>query len=1272
MGIQVICATAAGAMRIFQIKTKTFLFVLLLSPVSSLYLSGATTIPAVRVALMDLAVDDNSYRSAQAAANFTSLLQIELANEPGLKWVERAQLDLAKQELRLSEMELLSGAADIRRGKWVKAEWLITGRFSLDDQSRRILFLEITDLHHADVLASENVTLSGMAGSPMKVGTDQIPNVVSALRHMVLQARERAANAAGKIIVAPLFFVNLREFGRAEDFEPLKFGFQNTLDKMAKTNTHFHLIRFPKAFLARDEIEMLMDGLAESDTQSWESPADLFVWGNYSAVSSFTFVLSNSVSTRQERTRHMLSVEIWDGLAPPVTVDIEQTASNFDALPAKEAQPLWERLAKTLQQPTAKQNGGKSTTSIRRDLAAALLNTFVRAGGRSSQPNPSDPSAFLENIRLIETACFFDPKNQEAQALRISSRWGAWVDRSNVKNQFLSKWRRSNAWGKYVEQFGLGPPQGPLPLTDYRSGVAEIYLRSLAEVIQMFPGEGGFGLPQSRGFPADMPLEYVAQWKAQLMAELAERKRRVEANKGTLAEANPVAKGAAAIAAPPAAAPSDKFTGSIAHASALTAQRPTNQNRASPEKSTSARVPAYVPQVVTNKMRGTPTASAKQSPVTPPGSEAASARPTFGKHLGQSSNLFELYPPSLWPVEVTPSITELRFPAHFETKTILKILSWRDQLVTLVLDERSAPSSDPNPDIIAELLTKAGRLWVLSPGKTNPVLLQAEGLPETIHSFLIENDRLWIAEKVVGYVDLTKRNFYIRKGGDAVAVPEDHALAAGAGRLYALRHSGISSFEPVSSDWTELTRPGRWLEGQGIQSSLAANERWLCCASSGAHCFNFARGFWTNIPDVSMIRCASADPSGFWLGGRSGLHFYEPETGRAQHWAPPMYFEGLWNVSRPPNLKLLAQAPGELSSGFDHLANSVKKTQAEARKYAFVPYPKTKRDPLQLSSHIAGQVIAFAHEGENLWIAIADRVLLLNLPTRSLVACCQCRGKPLACLGVSDEAVWAGLAFGEQLLLRIPKRDFYNVPKDQWMPLAITPEERQRLIAGMSIRDQAIYAFYAGDPDRVIKFLEGLNKTPEVATPEQMLLLAVTYDADALDDPQAVRAWCDRIILQYPNSQWATFARKEIEESEQDHVYRQHGKDLARVGQRQSVVPATTERRAIEKSPQLKREEKALAEDLLGPQIQALIRKYDYDKDGKLGRIELDYVKKQVNVFVNLGPENFPKNNIYVAPLLTRHFPTIDALLKKYDLNKDGSLDAAELIAFARDLRNER
>src|SRR4051812_9453738 len=86
--------------------------------------------PAVRVALMDFSTDDNSYRSIAAAAEFTSLLQIGLMDEPGTEWVERAGIRLAKTEFALAEMKTGGSASAIRRGRMLRAHWLVTGHFS--------------------------------------------------------------------------------------------------------------------------------------------------------------------------------------------------------------------------------------------------------------------------------------------------------------------------------------------------------------------------------------------------------------------------------------------------------------------------------------------------------------------------------------------------------------------------------------------------------------------------------------------------------------------------------------------------------------------------------------------------------------------------------------------------------------------------------------------------------------------------------------------------------------------------------------------------------------------------------------------------------------------------------------------------------------------------------------------------------------------------------------------------------------------------------------
>jgi Ca2+-binding EF-hand superfamily protein len=80
---------------------------------------------------MDFSVDDNSHKSVQAAVNLTGLLQVQLSNEKEIEWVERAQLQRVKQELDISTTEGFGGASQLQRGKMAKADWMITGQFSL-------------------------------------------------------------------------------------------------------------------------------------------------------------------------------------------------------------------------------------------------------------------------------------------------------------------------------------------------------------------------------------------------------------------------------------------------------------------------------------------------------------------------------------------------------------------------------------------------------------------------------------------------------------------------------------------------------------------------------------------------------------------------------------------------------------------------------------------------------------------------------------------------------------------------------------------------------------------------------------------------------------------------------------------------------------------------------------------------------------------------------------------------------------------------------------
>jgi hypothetical protein len=419
----------------------------------------------VRVALMDFSTDDNSWRSAQAAANSTSVLQIRLASEPGVEWVERAQLDLARQELKLSEMELIGGSSPIRRGKWAKANWLVTGQFSLDDKNQRTLSLEITDLQHADVLASQTITFPVNPTESIQPGSDQVELVASALHRLLAAARQRQQETEGQIIVAPLFLVNLSEFGFGQGEESLERGFYEALERAATTNRHLRFIRFPKAYRAMDESEMVLDGLVEADPQAWLQTADLYVWGTYAATNS------RSGTTFQPMLEFTL--RMWDGASRLHTFREKLPVTPRDGLPPAAAAAMLNRMVNRVLAQARRQTPVGDSLAMRREIAESISQAYLRlAGPTHSRLGLHDDAKFAQAVHMLETACFFDPDNANLHAQRITCRWGWWMDfRSKVKNPFWSYWRRSRAWGRYVDRFGLQPPQTPLPFPYQYEGI---------------------------------------------------------------------------------------------------------------------------------------------------------------------------------------------------------------------------------------------------------------------------------------------------------------------------------------------------------------------------------------------------------------------------------------------------------------------------------------------------------------------------------------------------------------------------------------------------------------------------------------------------------------------------------------------------------------------------------------------------------------------------------------------------------------------------------
>jgi hypothetical protein len=230
---------------------------------------------AVRVALMDFATDENSYRALQAAANLTSLVQTKLGSLPDFEWVERSQIRLPQAELALAEALGNGGASALRQGRMLGANWLVQGQLSTDDDDRPAVRLEVVDLAHADVLAATTISLPAATVAGRAIGDDAAEAVAAALRPLLATARSKAAEAAPQARVALLFLMHEAAFpfdGRAAGMAD---WFQERLQQWAATNGRVRVIQFPRAYSATAESELALDGFTGAEAGGWRHLADL-------------------------------------------------------------------------------------------------------------------------------------------------------------------------------------------------------------------------------------------------------------------------------------------------------------------------------------------------------------------------------------------------------------------------------------------------------------------------------------------------------------------------------------------------------------------------------------------------------------------------------------------------------------------------------------------------------------------------------------------------------------------------------------------------------------------------------------------------------------------------------------------------------------------------------------------------------------------------------------------------------------------------------------
>lgn len=391
----------------------------------------------LRVALAPFTTADYSFKSARKAADFSALLQAAAGTVPEVEWVERAEISKATAELLRSADGSISSADALRLGKWLHAELLITGAFSIDQGDGCLLRLSAVDLERGEVLASSQIVIHLPQTARFAVPEADLPRIEKQLEYLIASAKQERILAEKQKLIAPLFFRNTTATSARTDFieSDLLAAFR------AENSSTRRILSFSSADQAAEETMLLLSGLAEASPEAWKKVADYYIWGDYSETDA------------EGKPFPEVTIEfrgnVWNGVTAPAQFAFVCAVKD---LPAKLPEEVRKLLA-TL--PEVKEEASDAARAeVARTLHQRARELLAAQPSFTSTP---DVRNWQFRVALLQLAHFFDPLDQAIDRDLLVERW----DKNIVFNgpahgRYLTKLeRRSADWEDHVDRFGL-------------------------------------------------------------------------------------------------------------------------------------------------------------------------------------------------------------------------------------------------------------------------------------------------------------------------------------------------------------------------------------------------------------------------------------------------------------------------------------------------------------------------------------------------------------------------------------------------------------------------------------------------------------------------------------------------------------------------------------------------------------------------------------------------------------------------------------------------
>jgi hypothetical protein len=1103
-------------------------------------LQAAAATRSLRVALMNFASDDNSYRSTVAAIDFAVALQAQLSDAADFEWVERAELDKVETEFKLADLGFVDRAETIRRGRWAKADWAVTGRFSTDDSGQRTLTLEIIDLPRADLLDSVTIDLRSDGKAPLASAQAEIIPCAAKLKELLLTAKARYSAVLGKPTVALLFFCH--DGSVYSTLKDLEERFRATLEAAA-TNRSFRLLHLRRAGDSIDEAGLTLTGLVETDPNAVSRVADYYVWGTYHADKGHE--MDRELGRARDFLRLTLRLNVWDGSGEPIVItNVPINRVDGDAVAT--------RLVETVVAHVRNQPLGDRSSAVRPATSETLLQqaaSRMEVGMSSWMQSATQRRAWFDIVQMLEAACFIDPTSQKAREWWLRVRWGSDTGRS-ARNSFVFHRRRSEEWRRFIEQFGLQPATTFAPPNSQDdASAASNYVLAAARVFEIVCSDQQ---AQARmGVPRDTGGREIAEWRERLGAEFAQRL----INAGARPELQRQLKWLVGLALGgqgqhfyiPDAALRLRLLNALGRdlARALAAAGEEMIDAALKERIRLTFLEAGQPSGA-DQLLGQISATLAGTPAAPKSRQVSLPRAHPLDNAEQGA-IFALPVMDFSPLQVEAPLRAVPFATDQLFGTI-QAMEFHDGRLWLSVRShqvvRDAPELAAKANELAGAKSYVPRLWNSTPDYARLEISRGLLATNDIWDIISFRGRLWCAtdQGVAEFDSVTSRVRWFAESQGLTGTNWTRMTACGNTLWVMSDRDQLSVLGENAVTWIPLTNDPVSLRGlTGDPRRMAGSGDWLLVFRGQLAGYNRRGDAWQRFDDrigrespqgmLGAVNCIEPDaPGSFWVGTTNGLHWIHPAGNEivSQYLAPPISIRSF--APRPAWSDLVWTA-----SYVPDPTNAVRALEERLRqreRFAALRRAGSRRlNAMPPTTRLTSPVTALARDGDFLWVATAEenderprgRLLLYHVPERKWVG-----RRDIPCgiqrMMATPEAVWVAGAYAHRVnCVRVDKAPWLNVPKSQWLPEEVTASELEKEFDALSPKQRAIYSLFAGRESDIPMLLTG--EGPPAPDAESLFILAHAQDRHGLNDPQKQRHYEELVLREFPDGLFAQYLR---------------------------------------------------------------------------------------------------------------------------------------------------